>query len=113
MAETVTAEPKPEQAPTPGEPEKGKKKFKMPNTYVILFGVICLIAVLTWFVPGGAYDLTEGGDAIAGTYHTVASNPRVCGTCSWRPSPACWGRGLSAAPFPSRLPFCCSAAFWK
>ena len=22
------------------EPEKGKKKFKMPNTYVILFGVI-------------------------------------------------------------------------
>ena len=58
------------------KPEEGKKKFKMPNTYVILFAVIGIIAVLTWFVPGGAYDLTESGDAIAGTYHTVASNPQ-------------------------------------
>lgn len=76
MSETVVIEPEPEAAQTLDEPEKGKKKFKMPNTYVILFGVICLIAVLTWFVPGGAYDLTEDGDAIAGTYHTVASNPQ-------------------------------------
>lgn len=53
-----------------------KKKFKMPNTYVILFAIIALIALLTWVVPGGAYDLTEGGDAIAGTYHTVESNPQ-------------------------------------
>lgn len=49
------------------EPEKGKKKFKMPNTYVILFGVICFIAVLSWFVPGGAYELNANGDAISGT----------------------------------------------
>lgn len=33
-----------------------KKKFKMPNTYVILFAIIALIALLTWVVPGGAYD---------------------------------------------------------
>ncbi|MEF9875669.1 MAG: YfcC family protein, partial [Gordonibacter sp.] len=56
--------------------EKGKKKFKMPNTYVILFGVICFIAVLSWFVPGGAYDLNEAGDAIPGTFHLVESNPQ-------------------------------------
>ena len=58
------------------KPEASKKKFKMPNTYVILFGVICFIAVLSWFVPGGAYDLTEAGDAIPGTFHLVESKPQ-------------------------------------
>ena len=53
-----------------------RKKFQMPNTYVILFAVIAFIALLTWFVPGGAYELSEGGDAIAGTYHVVESNPQ-------------------------------------
>lgn len=64
-------------APEEGKKEEGKKKkFKMPNTYVILSSIIALIAVITWFVPGGAYDLTDAGDAIAGTYHTVTSNPQ-------------------------------------
>lgn len=58
------------------EASQGKKKFKMPNTYVILFTIIGLIAVLTWFVPGGAYDLSETGEAIAGTYHLVESHPQ-------------------------------------
>lgn len=56
--------------------ETGKKKFQMPNTYVILFVVIAFIAVLSWFVPGGAYDLNEEGNAIAGTYHVVEGNPQ-------------------------------------
>lgn len=56
--------------------KKAAKKFQMPNTYVILFGVIALIAVLTWFVPGGAYELDEAGNAIAGTYHVVESKPQ-------------------------------------
>ena len=29
------------------------KKFKVPNTYVIIFVVLLLCAVATWFVPGG------------------------------------------------------------
>ena len=29
------------------------KKFKVPNTYVIIFTVLALCAVSTWFVPGG------------------------------------------------------------
>lgn len=58
------------------EAASGKKRFKMPNTYVILFAVIALIALLSWFVPGGAYDLNDSGNAIAGTYHTVGSNPQ-------------------------------------
>ncbi len=53
-----------------------KKKFKTPNTYVILFAVIAVIAILSWFIPGGAYDLDDAGRAISGTYHTVTSNPQ-------------------------------------
>lgn len=60
---------------TPKE-NKPKKKFKMPNTYVILFAIIGIIAVLTWIVPGGAYELNDSGNAISGTYHTVDSNPQ-------------------------------------
>ncbi|NPD31495.1 YfcC family protein [Eggerthellaceae bacterium zg-1084] len=51
-------------------------RFKMPNTYVILFAIIAFIAVLTWFIPGGSYELNEAGEAIAGTYHAVESNPQ-------------------------------------
>ncbi len=61
---------------TDKNPQAGKKRFKMPNTYVILFAVIAFIAVLTWFVPGGAYELNESGDAIAGTYYVATSNPQ-------------------------------------
>ncbi len=55
---------------------KAKKSFKMPNTYVILFSVIAFIALLTWIIPGGAYEIDPDGNAIAGTYHVVASNPQ-------------------------------------
>ena len=65
-----------EEKPTQGTRKEGKKKFKMPHTYAILFSLIVIISILTWFVPGGAYDVNEAGDAIAGTFHTVASNPQ-------------------------------------
>ena len=29
------------------------KSFKVPNTYVIIFTVIAICAMTTWFVPGG------------------------------------------------------------
>ena len=32
------------------------KKFKVPHTYVILFGVILLMAILTYIVPAGVYE---------------------------------------------------------
>lgn len=57
-------------------PKKEKKKMKSPNAYVTLFVIIAIVAVLTWFVPGGQYDLNEAGQAIAGTYHRVDSNPQ-------------------------------------
>lgn len=32
-----------------------KKKREFPNTYVIIFGIILVCALATWFVPGGEY----------------------------------------------------------
>lgn len=71
----MSADNNKEQIEPQAEP-KGKKKFKSPNTYVILFVVICAVAVFSWFIPGGAYDLDDAGHAIAGTYHEVTSNPQ-------------------------------------
>lgn len=31
-------------------------KLKLPNTFVLLFALLALIALSTWFVPGGQYD---------------------------------------------------------
>ena len=52
------------------------KQFKSPNAYVIIFFIMALVAVLTWFVPGGQYELDESGRAIAGTYTSAQSNPQ-------------------------------------
>ena len=38
------------------------KKLKVPNTYVIIFSIIILCAVATWFVPGGEYVETVAPD---------------------------------------------------
>ena len=37
-------------------------KLKVPNTYVIIFSVILLCAVATWFVPGGEYTDVAAAD---------------------------------------------------
>lgn len=36
-----------------------KKRFEFPHTYIIIFGVILLAALLTVFVPLGKYETTE------------------------------------------------------
>lgn len=51
-----------------------KRKFKSPNTYVIIFFVLILVAIMTWFIPGGQYQLDEAGRNVAGTYSRVAAN---------------------------------------
>ena len=30
-----------------------KKQFQMPSAYTVLFIIIAIIAVLTWFIPAG------------------------------------------------------------
>jgi len=56
-----------------------KRRFKAPNTYVVVFIMICICALLTWIVPAGSYDrvVNEAGRTIIvdGTYHRVESSP--------------------------------------
>ncbi len=33
-----------------------KKKFVLPETLVLMFIIICLMAVMTWIIPGGEYE---------------------------------------------------------
>lgn len=46
-------------------------KFRMPTAYTILFGIIFLMILLTWFVPSGQYDYNAAGEPISGSYHRV------------------------------------------
>ncbi|MDY4760758.1 YfcC family protein [Streptococcus thoraltensis] len=56
--------------------EQAKRKFKIPSSYTVLFIIIAIMAVLTWFIPAGSYDTSKSGTVISGTYKTVQSNPQ-------------------------------------
>jgi uncharacterized ion transporter superfamily protein YfcC len=54
-------------------------RLRMPNTFVLLFTILALIALATWFVPGGKYDthLVNGKQLVdPATFHYVASAPQ-------------------------------------
>lgn len=54
-------------------------RLRMPNTFVLLFAILALIALATWFVPGGKYDtrLVDGRQLVdPASFHYVASNPQ-------------------------------------
>ena len=53
-----------------------KKRFSLPSAYTILFILIVLAALATWFVPAGTYDLDKEGSPIPGTYQEIDSNPQ-------------------------------------
>lgn len=53
-----------------------EKKKKSLNTFTLLFIIIAIVAAMTWIVPAGQYELTEAGEIIPGTYHTVEQNPQ-------------------------------------
>ena len=60
--------------------EKKKKRFQVPHTYVLLFLVIVLVSVLTYFVPAGEFDRAEDPATgrifvVADSFHEVARNP--------------------------------------
>ena len=59
---------------------KKKKRFEFPNTYVLLFGVAVLVAVLTYIVPAGQFervlDEATGRTAVvADSFHFIDSTP--------------------------------------
>jgi len=61
---------------------KSKEKkfnFKVPNTYLLLFSILILIAILTWVIPGGEYERTtiNGREVVVqNSFKYVNSNPQ-------------------------------------
>ena len=45
----------------------------MPSAYTVLFIIIAIIAVLTWFIPAGHYGVDADGNIIAGSYERGAT----------------------------------------
>lgn len=55
-----------------------KKKFQFPDTWIVVFCIVAIVALLSWIIPSGTYDYekidvngTTRSVAIAGTYHAV------------------------------------------
>jgi uncharacterized ion transporter superfamily protein YfcC len=68
---------------TVNKEEKGGffANFKFPSAYTILFGLIAVVALLTWVIPAGQYDREMNESLgkevpITGTYHAVEGNPQ-------------------------------------
>src|ERR1700687_4738592 len=61
------------------DPPENKKEFQFPNPSAILFGLTILVAILTWIIPAGVYNLNAEGNPEPGTYHQVARNPQGVG----------------------------------
>ena len=54
---------------------------RFPTAYTILFGLIILVAALTWIIPAGQYERAMNEEvgrevAVPGTYQTVDPNPQ-------------------------------------
>ena len=59
----------------------GRSGFTFPTAYTILFLLLIVMAVLTWIIPAGRYDLNPDGAPIPGTFHNGATEP--AGDCEW------------------------------
>jgi uncharacterized ion transporter superfamily protein YfcC len=56
-----------------------KKHLRLPNTFVLLFAILAMIALATWLVPGGQYDthMVNGRSVVdPASFHYVASKPQ-------------------------------------
>ena len=58
------------------------RKIKAPNTYLLIFSIIVITAMLTWIIPSGQYNRTElnGREiVVSDSYHHVDKNPQGIG----------------------------------
>ena len=56
-----------------------KKKFKVPNTYLLIFYLLIFIAVLTWIIPSGKYQrgVINGHEVVLpNSFQYVNQNPQ-------------------------------------
>ncbi|MEL7568620.1 MAG: Na+/H+ antiporter NhaC family protein [Dehalobacterium sp.] len=57
-------------------PKPEKKKFVMPDTYVIIIILIIFMVAMTYIIPAGTYDYAKDGKTIiADSFHFVDRNP--------------------------------------
>lgn len=64
------------------------EKFSL-NIYGLIFSIMLLVAACTWLLPAGEYDSIEKDGrtyTVAGSYHTVASNPQGLGSVVTAPA---------------------------
>ncbi|UCF26736.1 MAG: YfcC family protein, partial [Chloroflexota bacterium] len=60
-----------------GAPQEEKESgFRFPTAYTVLFILLILVVIATWFIPAGQYDRNEDGEPIPGSYHPVEQNPQ-------------------------------------
>lgn len=55
-----------------------KKKLVMPDAFIIIFSIVTLAAIATYFVPAGSYEREESGNittVVPGSYSTTEQNP--------------------------------------
>jgi uncharacterized ion transporter superfamily protein YfcC len=58
---------------------KKKFKFRVPNTYLLIFSLLVIIAGLTWVIPGGQYEraVVNGREVVVqNSFKYVGSNPQ-------------------------------------
>ena len=70
--------------------DKGRPMKKFPTAFTILFGLIVVVAALTWIIPAGQYERamneTLGKEApVPGTYAQVEPNPQGLGAVLMAP----------------------------
>ena len=66
---------------TDPKPEADGMASRFPTAYTILFGLIVIVAALTWIIPAGQYDRAMNEEvgreiAVPGTYQEVDPNPQ-------------------------------------
>lgn len=69
------------------------KKLKMPHTYTLLFGLIILIALLTWIIPSGQFQKED--QIVSGMTKSVI----VADTYEQVPKIDAEGKDLRQGPF--------------
>ena len=74
----MTAQPATTAPPAPPSSSEsgGGGGFSLPSAYTILFALIVVMAILTYIIPAGEYQLDENGQPIPGTYSQVEQNPQ-------------------------------------
>ena len=66
------------------------KKRKVPHTFVIVFFIIVVAAVLTWIIPPGKYVSEQVGGETVMTFYYQDQLPESVGDSEFHAEPQTW-----------------------